>query len=239
MKGTMKSLIKAIVRKLARRTGVIQDTFYRPITFDYILSKLPPDPVILEAGAHDGTNTADLASIPGSRVLAFEPVPDAFRRLEERTRAFPNVFRHPIALGRFDGDVEMFVSSGKNDASSSLLEPKDIRIMNPDIEFREKIAVKVATIDSWAETNGVGKIDFLWLDMQGYELAAMQSAPRIMETVSVIYTEVNLLEVYEGVPLYNDVWKWLTSQGFHVDRIDFVWPDQGEVLFVRNRRETP
>ncbi len=71
--------------------------------------------------------------------------------------------------------------------------------------------------------------------MQGYELAAMQSAPRIMETVSVIYTEVNLLEVYEGVPLYNDVWKWLTSRGFHVDRIDFVWPDQGEVLFLRNR----
>jgi FkbM family methyltransferase len=235
MNSPMKSLIKSIVRKLARRTGVIQDTFYRPITFDYIVSKLPPDPVILEAGAHDGTNTADLASIPGSRVHGFEPIPDAFRRLEERTRAFPNVRRYPIALGQNDGEVEMFVSSGKNDASSSLLKPKDIGIVNPDIHFRERISVKVATMDSWAEQNGVEKIDFLWLDMQGYELAAMQSAPRIMETVSVIYTEVNLLEVYEGVPLYNDVWKWLTSRGFEVDRIDFVWPDQGEVLFLRNR----
>ncbi len=32
----------------------------------------------------------------------------------------------PIALGQNDGEVEMFVSSGKNDASSSLQKPKDI-----------------------------------------------------------------------------------------------------------------
>jgi FkbM family methyltransferase len=230
----MKAFIKHFARSIAERLELIPDTLYRQITFDHILSLLPANPVIIEAGAHDGTNSRDLASIPGSTVYCFEPLPGAFKRLIEATESAPNVSCYPIALGQFDGEIEMFVSSGKNDASSSILKPKEIRVVNPDIHFHEKIPVKVFTIDSWAQEHGVAKVDFLWLDMQGYELAAMQAAPRILETVSVIYTEVNLLEVYEGVPLYNDVWKWLTSAGFQVDRIDFVWPDQGEVLFVRD-----
>lgn len=230
----MKAFIKHFVRSIAERLELIPDTLYRQITFDHILSLLPANPVIIEAGAHDGTNSRDLASIPGSTVYCFEPLPGAFQRLVEATESAPNVSCYPIALGQFDGEIEMFVSSGKNDASSSILKPKEIRVVNPDIHFHEKIPVKVFTIDSWAQEHGVAKVDFLWLDMQGYELAAMQAAPKILETVSVIYTEVNLLEVYEGVPLYNDVWRWLTSSGFHVDRIDFVWPDQGEVLFVRD-----
>jgi len=230
----MKAFIKHFARSIAERLELIPDTLYRQITFDHILSLLPAKPVIIEAGAHDGTNSRDLASIPGSTVYCFEPLPGAFKRLIEATESATNVSCYPIALGQFDGEIEMFVSSGKNDASSSILKPKEIRVVNPDIHFHEKIPVKVFTIDSWAQEHGVAKVDFLWLDMQGYELAAMQAAPRILETVSVIYTEVNLLEVYEGVPLYNDVWKWLTSAGFQVDRIDFVWPDQGEVLFVRD-----
>ena len=216
------------------RFGVVPKTHYTPITFDYICSKLKKSPVIIEAGSHDGSNSVELASIPGSQIHCFEPLPQAFKRLLEATKGLSNLTRYPIALGEFDGEIEMFVSSGKNDASSSILQPKDIRVVNPDIHFHEKISVTVSTIDTWAREHAVDKVDFLWLDMQGYELAAMQSGPQIMKTVSVIYTEVNLLEVYEGVPLYNDVWKWLTSQGFQVDRIDFVWPDQGEVLFVRD-----
>lgn len=230
----MKSFIKSLLLTAADRFGGAAQSYYKPITFDYICSKLCSSPVIIEAGAHDGTNSRDLASIPGSTVYCFEPLPGAFQRLVEATESAPNVSCYPIALGQFDGVIEMFVSSGKNDASSSILKPKEIRVVNPDIHFHEKIPVKVFTIDSWAQEHGVAKVDFLWLDMQGYELAAMQAAPKILETVSVIYTEVNLLEVYEGVPLYNDVWRWLTSSGFHVDRIDFVWPDQGEDLFVRD-----
>jgi predicted RNA methylase len=37
---------------------------------------------IVDAGAHDGRLTLPLAQFPASRVVAFEPVPVAFARLQ-------------------------------------------------------------------------------------------------------------------------------------------------------------
>ena len=42
---------------------------------------------IVDAGAHDGRLTPPLAQLPGSRVVAFEPVPAAFARLRQAVSA--------------------------------------------------------------------------------------------------------------------------------------------------------
>jgi FkbM family methyltransferase len=42
---------------------------------------------IVDAGAHDGRLTLPLAQLPGSRVVAFEPVPAAFARLRQAVSA--------------------------------------------------------------------------------------------------------------------------------------------------------
>lgn len=198
---------------------------------------LPHNPVIVEAGAHTGLDTLELARLwkKGS-VHAFEPVPDLYRRLSIRTRGQRNVTTYPLALGAHDGTAKFFVSSGASDASSSLLEPKDHLVDHADVVFDQQIEVKVTTLDSWASTHGIEQVDFLWLDMQGFELSALQAAPRILPTVCAIYTEVFLKESYNKVPLYHEVRAWLTGQGFRVEREELPWPDAGNVLFVRDDR---
>ena len=42
---------------------------------------------LVDIGAHDGLLTIPLARLPGSRVLAFEPLPTAFARLKAALRA--------------------------------------------------------------------------------------------------------------------------------------------------------
>ena len=42
---------------------------------------------IVDVGAHDGALTLPLAALPGARVVAFEPLPPAFARLEAAVRA--------------------------------------------------------------------------------------------------------------------------------------------------------
>ena len=63
---------------------------------------------LVDIGAHDGLLTIPLAHLPGSRVLAFEPLPSAFARLQAALRAAfggapANVECHHLALGDHQG----------------------------------------------------------------------------------------------------------------------------------------
>lgn len=67
---------------------------------------------LVDVGAHDGLITLPLARLPGSRVIAFEPLPTAFTRLEASLRdAFgaipPHVECRAEALGDRDGTISL------------------------------------------------------------------------------------------------------------------------------------
>lgn len=67
---------------------------------------------MLDAGAHDGLLTIPFARLPHSRVLAFEPLPSAFARLEDAVRAAfgaipPHVALHRAALGDAAGEITL------------------------------------------------------------------------------------------------------------------------------------
>lgn len=67
---------------------------------------------LIDVGAHDGLITLPLARLPGSRVIAFEPLPTAFARLEASLRdAFgaipPQVECRAEALGDRDGTITL------------------------------------------------------------------------------------------------------------------------------------
>jgi Methyltransferase FkbM domain len=89
------------------------------------------------------------------------------------------------------------------------------------------------TLDSGAEQEGMARIDALWLDMLGHEFAVLKAAPRVLRTVSVIHTEVHLMDLYEGAPLYPEVRAWLEGQVFRVVHEALPCKDAGNVLFAR------
>ncbi len=66
--------------------------------------------VMLDIGAHDGLLTAPFAALPGSRVLAFEPLPDAYARLAARfSPCPPHVELRQEALGAEAGEMQLAV----------------------------------------------------------------------------------------------------------------------------------
>lgn len=200
---------------------------------------LPENPVIVEAGAHVGRDTVEMSHLwPAGTIHAFEPVPELFEKLTAATRDCPNVIRHESALSNKTGTLKLNLSSGKSDASSSLLEPKQHLEQHPDVSFDQQLSVPCVTLEDWAREQQIDHVDFLWLDLQGYELFALQAAGNILSTVRAIYAEVYLKESYEGVPLYADVRAWLEGRGFRVEWEGLPWPDMGNVLFVRQAAGT-
>jgi hypothetical protein len=108
-----------------------------------------------------------------------------------------------------------------------------VKEFHPKLEFERSINVETCTLDQWAESHKIPKVDLLWLDMQGVEPTVLRAAPKILATVRVIHTEVSLQPVYAGTELYPDFRTWLEKQGFKVVREFLPYPDMGNVLFVR------
>ena len=62
---------------------------------------------LLDIGAHDGLLTLPLAALPGSRVLAFEPLPAAFARLSAACAGLAHVELRQEALGERSGEASL------------------------------------------------------------------------------------------------------------------------------------
>jgi len=206
------------------------------ISLDTIAQYLPKNPVIIEAGAHNGKGTLRLKlQWPESTIYAFEPIPFLYEQLTQRTKKKFGIFCHQSALSHVEETTKMYVSSGKTDACSSLLPPhSSLTEGRPNITFNENITVHTTTLDIWAKKHVINHVDFLWLDLQGAELQALQGATQLLTTVNVIHTEINETERYVGGVLYNELKSFLKSHGFY-PRIKalhkYMW---GNALFVRS-----
>lgn len=178
---------------------------------------IPKNPVIVEAGAHMGYDTYGLAKIwSKGMVYAFEPIPYVYDNLVERLKKVSNVRTYNLALGQMNGVVEMHVSSGGSTASSSVLKPSVHLAKFPSVTFRSKIEVPVKRIADWAKEEKVSKIDLLWLDMQGYEVNALQGSGNLIQSVSVIYTELCKSELYVGLVTQGEYIDFLKKLGFEL-----------------------
>lgn len=197
---------------------------------------IPDNITIVEGGAFHGNDTTQMARAwPNSTIYSFEPIPELFAQLTENTNRYPNI--HPInrALAETNGTATFWPSEnpkkpGLHAQAGSLLKPKE-RLTRSKIKFNDPIEVETISLDSWAKQTGIERIDFLWLDLQGYELPVLQGAKGLLPHISYIYTEVNFIEAYEGQKTYPEVAAWLADHNFEIIGKDF---DDTETWFFGN-----
>lgn len=211
----------------ARRQGEIDKAV--------LLDLLPDASTIIDCGAHSGSDTRELARLwPAATIHAIEPVTEIHRQLVQHTFELCNVVRHRVAIGIADGVAELHVSSGRSNASSSLLPPTGHLAAHPAVKFEQKEAVDVMTFDSWARAHGVEAVDLMWLDMQGMEINCLTASPRLLARTRAIYTEVMTSELYRHAPLFDEARDWLQSQGFALVWQDLAFANGGNALFINS-----
>ncbi len=189
----------------------------------FVKQFLPENPVIVEAGSCNGRDGARMAKCwPKGKVFAFEPVPELFEQVKKKAAKRPNMRCFQKALSDRNGSAVFYLSefNGKAAGSSSLLSPKIHLERTPEISFPDVLEVETVTLDDWAKSEQVDRVDFFWLDMQGYELN-MLKASQLALKASVIYTEVEFVEVYAKQYLYEDMKLWMEENGFYLAAADF------------------
>lgn len=208
--------------------------------WDFLVKNLPSNPVIVEAGCHDGEDALARARIwPQAKIHIFEPNPHWHPIIKERISSFQNISFYPMALGDKVGYADFYQCLTNKSGSDSTLLPvrNDVFWTEtvPSNFSEEPMKVPMTTLDAWAKKCHVDKIDFLELDMQGAEGIALQSSPEMLKKTSFIQTEYNERSVYEGTMLFDDMKEFLRIKGFVViglwkaNQEDF----QGNALFAK------
>jgi FkbM family methyltransferase len=214
---------------------VVSAVVFSPVSYQddmllFVKSFLPEDPIILEAGGHYGEDTIKMKEVwPQATMYVFEPLPRSFDIMTQSTRHLFFVFSYPYALTKFSGVTDFYVNESNMGACSI-----GIPVSWNKNEFNEKpVQVQCTTINKWAQINNISRVDFMWLDMEGAELDALENGLDILKTVQAIYTEISFVPIRQGSCLYKDLKCFLEQQGFCE-----VWKSadcgrSGDALFVR------
>lgn len=177
------------------------------LTFDEIKKLIiRPNPVVLEVGAHDGTDSLNfLNTFPGVRLFCFEPDPRAIAKWESKVSPHRATL-YKTAVSDHIGTATFFQSGGSPrpgvndwDHSSSLCEPTGHLQHSPWCTFEKKIVVETTTLDEWNKGHAqFGYIDFIWADTQGAENKMLLGAKDVIPKTRYIKLECHRSELYAG-----------------------------------------
>lgn len=162
--------------------------------------ELPDAPVIFDVGANTGQYARLVIELLGKKqpvLHLFEPDPKAYARLVKQFYGHKKIFINNMALGEEEGELNLYTdNTGAVDASLVRV-PGDDRPAQP---------VKVIMLDSYCQTFGIQKIDFLKIDTEGYEIAVLRGAKRMLQYNSIVRIQLehgSLNSIVMGASLYH------------------------------------
>ena len=171
-----------------------------------------PIRTVFDIGANAGQFAAEIRSLlPEAFIYSFEPLRDAHASLvsrmggDERFRAFN------FALGAEDSRA--LIHRSKFSPSSSLLPMLELHTAAwPHTGEDATEEIEVRRLDSLGiepESELLVKID-----VQGFEDAVIAGGRETLARAAYVITEVSFARLYEGQPLYEDIYRLLTAMGF-------------------------
>lgn len=176
-----------------------------------------PNPIVLEIGCNDGTDSIEiLNAIPGVHLHCFEPDPRPFERFQSRYEQFNptrvrvpwTLSRYRLAIGNHDGTTTFHQSGGPAghmrdwDLSGSIHQPTGHLLRSPEIRFEHQIEVLISKLDTWfvnhLQPNDM--VDFIWADVQGAEGDMIRGGTETLKRTRWLYSEFYQNPLYATQP---------------------------------------
>lgn len=151
-----------------------------------IAGHIQPDAVIADVGANIGITAAVFSAVaPQGKVYCFEPSPSAFGHLVETLCAnrMDNSVAINAALGRQAGKLGFY----DNPQSASASHLSDGGTLRPATH-----TVDVMTLDAFVRDNSVERMDFIKVDVEGFEMDVLAGAERVLRDMQpTVFVEFN------------------------------------------------
>jgi FkbM family methyltransferase len=164
---------------------------HEPHIMQTIKDLVQPGWTVADIGANIGYSTLLLASCvgPNGKVIAFEPLAENFGMLQENIELnrHGNVRAENLALMERSGRIELRTATpGAMSWAATILVDASRAV--------ETQSVEAVTFDEYAARNGIAKIDFVKMDVEGAEAAVLGGMATIIER----HKPVLLIEIHQS-----------------------------------------
>lgn len=199
---------------------------------------------ILELGSRDAKDAVALHHHYSAKVYAFECNPESIPLCRETISCESQIELVPYAVWSKSGIIDFYPVDTTNGntahtgASSCMPLNFTERPWPATDEDRievckqKKTTVQAIALDHWANSNAIGPVDLMCIDLEGAEVEALKGAEKLLGTVKYIISEVRHAPMQKGGAVLRDIRHELALHGFVMAAIEGNHLF-GNALFVR------
>lgn len=179
--------------------------------------------VILDIGSLHCLESIEFSKkYKNAKIYAFEANKESYKVCLENTKNIDRITVINKCVNDYDGECSFFpINPDKtittwfdgNRGASSMFKANGA-VDHIEKYIQDEVIMPCLRLETFCKENNITKIDAIWMDLQGAELLALKGLGDLLNTVSVIQTELEINPMYENQCLYSDVNTYLTDRNF-------------------------
>jgi FkbM family methyltransferase len=174
---------------------------------------------VVDVGANRGQFTLFAAGLfPQAPIFAFEPQPGPYAVLARIAAGRPGVQTFRAAVGPRATTARLHVMH-PDDCSSLLAPTARQRALFPQTRLAGALPVAIAPLHAFIGPGDLRAPALLKLDVQGFELAALEGCSSLLDRFAAVYVECSFERLYGGQPLADEVLAHLRERGFRLSGV--------------------
>jgi FkbM family methyltransferase len=202
-------------------------------THTSLLNYLNNDSVIFDIGSNIGLFSKIICKNKKYKKLhCFEPVNRYYNICKEELKDYPDIIHNNFGLSNKEDKLTIYKCEGSIGWNSFLLkDPNQPQGLLPINNLTPEVC-KVITLDSYCKENNIKKIDFIKIDVEGFECNVLEG---FLQTLSMLdhkpyfFIEVGWGTKHPEWDYCQDIYKKLFEIGY--EKIDFTDKTQ-DILFI-------
>ena len=182
-------------------------SFDETLFISHILKDLQQDSVMIDVGAHQGTSCSPFID-NGWKVFAFEPNPSTREKLIAKYNKCDNINIDSRAVSDKQAEGIDFYTSDVSTGISGMLAFHS--------SHEKKYKVNVTTVTDIIKEHNIDKIDFLKIDVEGYDFSVLKGVPWDKIQPDVIECEFEDAKTNLLGHSWKDICEYLVDKGYTV-----------------------
>lgn len=207
-------------------------------TINLLRRIIKPGMTVFDVGANWGAFSIFVAQLlKGSGAIhAFEPTTGTYQRLERNVAHLPQLTSqiqiNHAAVSSTDGEVVLHTFPPHLSAWNTLGVPTMQIDQNTSIRPTATEIVPAISLDSYASSQGIHKIDLLKIDVEGFEDEVIRGCTRMLAegSISWVLFEISLAPLNGANKTAQGILRAFEAQGIDIYKIE----DSGELTAVGN-----
>ncbi len=172
--------------------------------------------VFLDVGANIGYFSFLVKQMsPQSKVYSFEPLPQNILAYEKNRELnnFSSMFLQEVCVADKHGETEFLIPPSEESGWG--------RMAHRELFSGEKIKRSVVTLDEFCEQHQLSAVDFIKIDVEGYEFKVLQGATKIIESQRPrICIELNEPCLLDTGTSSEEIFRFFKTRNYHMFALD-------------------